>query len=189
MTDHCSDRAAPADLLTAADARDGRRTALEAICDAHYDYVVRRLEYLTGDRTLARDLAQETFVRVVLRIDFYRGTASLRSWISGIAFNLARGHSARRRRRAALRARCRSVSERSVAPSTPEEQLIAEQAAEALYVALERLSEDQREAFVLRVIDQVPLKDAARILGIPESTVSYRAGRGEARVRCYIRDL
>jgi RNA polymerase sigma-70 factor (ECF subfamily) len=63
---------------------------------------------------------------------------------------------------------------------------VAEQARLRLYDALERLPEEQREAFVLRVIEQVSLREAAEILAVPDSTVSYRAQRAETQLRKWL---
>ena len=52
-----------------------------------------------------------------------------------------------------------------------------------LDAALQALPGEQRAAFVLRNIEDVPLRQAAEILGASVATVSYRARTAEVRVR------
>jgi RNA polymerase sigma-70 factor (ECF subfamily) len=56
--------------------------------DRVWGFVLRRV----GDRSLADDLTQETFLRAERSIGSYRGEASLRSWIFAIALNAMRDH-------------------------------------------------------------------------------------------------
>jgi RNA polymerase sigma-70 factor (ECF subfamily) len=60
----------------------------------HPTVLALHLAHTRGDRQLAHDLTQDTFVKVLYRLDRFewRGQASLRAWISTIARNTFRDH-------------------------------------------------------------------------------------------------
>ncbi len=70
-------------------------------------------------------------------------------------------------------------------PVEPDRDLQAREDLARLQAALARLDDAQREAFVLRVVEQLSLEEAAAILGARVATVSYRARRAEEKVRAY----
>lgn len=75
----------------------GGRVELEEIFRAHqkeiYVYFLRTL----GDRSLAEDLAQDTFLRALRGSLLYRAEASIRTWLFSIARNVLADHFRRHR--------------------------------------------------------------------------------------------
>jgi RNA polymerase sigma-70 factor (ECF subfamily) len=147
--------------------------------------VLGHLRAMTGDAQLAEDLLQEVFVRVWTNVDRFRGASSLTTWLHGIALNLARSHRVKRARRRALRRQRAELAETAAVPS-PEEELRELQARLRLYEAMERLPTAQREAFVLRVLEQRSLEDCQAVLGAAPTTISYRARRASETIRAEI---
>lgn len=138
-----------------------------------------------GERQVAEDLFQETFVRVVRSIGEFRPDASLTTWIYTIARNLALDHlKARRRHRetpldaAASEEGGRVIYFRDVlrageglepgtrAESTEDERRVSE--------ALGRLGPAKREALILRVYAGLSYAEVARVVDAPVGTVKFR---------------
>lgn len=138
-----------------------------------------------GERHVAEDLFQETFVRVVRSIGEFRPDASLQTWIYTIARNLALDFlkARRRHRETALDAaaseeggrviyfrdvlRAGEGSEPGVrAESTEDERRVAE--------ALGRLSPAKREALILRVYAGLSYAEVAKVVDAPVGTVKFR---------------
>lgn len=71
-----------------------------------YGELVRRYERkilllqqkLTGERALAEDLAQETFLRAWQKLDTFSGTGSFGGWLASLAYNVFRSHWRKHRR-------------------------------------------------------------------------------------------
>jgi len=146
----------------------------------HGPRIARRILALTGDPTSVDDLVNETFVQAFESLPRYEGRSELSTWLHGIAINLVRTHLAKRRRRQRIDATLLPEARQG----TPAEAALRErQAAQRLYAALWELPDELREAFVLCVIEQRSLKDAAEELGVPISTLHARRQRAEARVR------
>jgi DNA-directed RNA polymerase specialized sigma24 family protein len=53
------------DELTMCEVREGAVGKLELLFDRHYPGILRYFQYLTSNRTLSEDLAQEVFFRVL----------------------------------------------------------------------------------------------------------------------------
>ena len=138
--------------------------------EAHLDDVYGYLVYLTRDRTLAEDLAAETFekaLRLWKRFDPQR--ASARTWLCQIARTTAldwfRAEERRHRR------------ENAVARPDATETDMPEGLSPELEAALASLSAGEREVIALRILLELDGDEAARVLGISPTAVSTRLSR------------
>jgi RNA polymerase sigma factor (sigma-70 family) len=136
----------------------------------HLDDVYGYLVYLTRDRTLAEDLAAETFekaLRLWKRFDPRRGSA--RTWLCQIARTTAldwfRAEERRQRR------------EQAVARPDATEADLSEGLSPELETALASLSAGEREVIALRVLLELDGEESARVLGISPTAVSTRLSR------------
>lgn len=147
-------------------------TTLQQAAEAHLDDVYGYLAWLTGDRSLAEDLAAETFERATRlwhRFDPARGSA--RTWLCQIARSVALDHFRAERRRA----RRELVYARGLADA--DEPRFAEGLSPALERALARLSAGEREVIALRVVLDLDGETASRVLGISPTACSTRLSR------------
>lgn len=113
--------------------------------DEHGEQLRAYLSRYTGDAASAEDLVHEAFVRLMTESAAGRSPVHVRAWLYRVALNLATS-SARRRGVAARRAS--ELCARDVAPS-PEEELLAREAAQLLNGTLAGLPDDARTALVL----------------------------------------
>jgi RNA polymerase sigma-70 factor (ECF subfamily) len=129
------------------------------------------------------DACQEVFVVVLRRLGDFDGTASVRTWLYGIA------------RRVASRFRSRAHARREVCVDLPPEVAQAAQAeqraeqselARAIEDALASLSEDKREVFELYEIDGMPMREVAATLEVPLQTAFTRLYAARAEVRAQV---
>lgn len=115
----------------------------------------------------ASDLLQETFVRALRHSD-PAAIAEPRAFLQVIAVNLARDFS----RRCKTEAKYREFGDFLEAPSSeaqPEERIECSEKAHLLRAAVESLPPRCREVFVLVMHENIPLKTAAKRLGISDS--------------------
>ncbi len=167
-------------------ARDGDLGAQAELYREHAATLTRRLAHACGDDDLARDIAQDAFITAFGRLDRFAERASFSTWLHGIAFNHLRDRRKRGARERAGKARLALV-EGSQAP-TPEQRVSSRQAIARLDQVLATLGPKLRDAFVLRVVEQLSLEESAEILGARVATVSYRARKAEALVRAAFED-
>ena len=137
---------------------------------------------LLADSEEARDAAQEAFARAYEALSSYDGALPFLPWL----LRIARNHCLDAlRRRAARRAVAPAAAEVDlVDPVRPaDEALAGAEAGRALWSALARLPEPQREALVLHHMEQLPTREVAAVLGVPHGTVLTWLHRGRHRLR------
>ncbi|MEZ4221971.1 MAG: RNA polymerase sigma factor [Polyangiaceae bacterium] len=151
----------------------GDAAALGALFDRHHTAVYRFLARSTGLRAHELDdVVQGTFTEVIRAARGFRGTASARSWLFGIALNVGRHYVRGETRR---RATLASVAERNDSTQAdPLERAERQQQLRRLQRALDQLSAEQREAFVMCELEQVRGVEAAQALGVREGTLYRR---------------
>jgi RNA polymerase sigma-70 factor (ECF subfamily) len=160
----------------------GDAAAMRSIYQREAPALQRRLCHLCGDRSLAQDLLQDTFLRAFSGQASFAGSSRAGTWLHGIAVNLWRNEVRKRgRRRLLLRRGSESVEPRALA--APDEGQVHDELQAQLHRALDRLHPELREAYVLRVIEELPLAQAAALTKVSQATLSRRAHRAEELVR------
>lgn len=158
--------------------------AIDEVYRAHHAAVRGFARRLVGDDEVAEDLVHDTFLALPDAIRRFRGDASLRTFLIAIA--LRRGHKYIRsasRRRAAL---AKLADQPVPASRGPDDELARQQLATLLYRALDRLPHDQRVAFVLCEIDQLPAAEAAAVANAPEATMRTRLFHARKKLRALL---
>lgn len=145
------------------------RPTLAAVYEAHFRYVWRCLRSLGVRDAQLDDALQDVFVVVQRKLDDFDGGAQLRTWLYAIALRIARKY-----RERAMRDPLPLPLE-SELPSTDAEGAATQHERLALArLALEALSDDQREVFVLARVEQMSAPEMAEVIGIPLNTVYSR---------------
>ncbi len=161
--------------------QQGDRAALGELVERHYDPLLGYLYRLArGDRALAQDLAQETFLRALRGIDGYQVSRPFKPWLYAIATHLARNHYAAADTR---RADNPAEDQEYGADDPPDAALIADAEAQAVIAALDTLPDAQREVIVLSFYQSLSQQAIADVLAIPLGTVKSRLFNGVKRLR------
>ena len=153
-------------------ARDGDDDAFAALVRRHSGGLHRAVARILYDDEEAWDVVQMAWVRAWERLDRYDSRWSFATWVYRIATNLAidviRARSSRERaHQAGMEHRLRLVGE-----SEPSSRSAAQGEVEHILEELvEKLTPQQRSAFVLREIEGHDTADVARMLGCSATTV------------------
>jgi RNA polymerase sigma-70 factor (ECF subfamily) len=134
------------------------------------------------------DLVQEAFLKAHKNREKFKGVteAQFVMWLKRIAENVMRDEC--RKGRAKKRDVGREedveqvVSESSGQP-TPDQRLEQREIEEQLRAALKQLPDDQQDAFILRHVQGLPLKDAAEQMRRTEKAVSHLVSRARRALR------
>jgi RNA polymerase sigma-70 factor (ECF subfamily) len=182
-------------------AREGDRTAFEAIVRRHDRAVLRLARSLTRSDAEAQDLYQETFLRMFRALGSFRHDCSVATWIHRIAANACLDHLRRAAARpedpypstpgAAGDLRRRDPLEApDPAPGIdPERAAAGREIRDRIDAALETLPPRERVAFRLRHDDGLRCAAIADILETSEETVRNCLYRAHARLRSALADL
>lgn len=156
-----------ADLIAAAAAGD--RASFEALLRKHYDRIHGLAWQMTGSRADADDVAQDVCCALATKIGTYRGEAKVSTWLCGITVNAARDFHRRRRSLRGLAQRFGVLAGLAAPPD-------GRDLYDAIWVEsqLSRLKPAYREAAVLVIGQQMSHAEAAEVLGVAETTISWR---------------
>jgi RNA polymerase sigma-70 factor (ECF subfamily) len=158
-------------------ARDGDPTAFEALVDRHYGDCLRYAFRMLGDRADAEEVVQDTFVRAYRSLRRYRERDQFRAWLLRILINRCRSRAAALRRR--LRHLDAFAASRDPVPAAP---MPNGGFGRAVQRALAALPPDQREAFLLRHLEDLSYDEIARITGAGLSALRMRVKRAREKL-------
>ena len=163
---------------------EGRDDALGDLVSRYQQDIFRFCVHYVKDVERARDLVQETFIRVFTARSRFDATRSFRPWVLCIARNLCLNELKRKRtvhmeslEEYASTAREDTGELARSSADNPDQQLMDGERRRALECALESLSEDAREIVVLRFFQQMAARDIAEIIGSTEGAVRTRLHR------------
>ena len=152
-----------------------------------YTFILRML----GDPVGAKDMLQETFIRVWERRDQYREIAQFSTWLYTIAANLVRSELRKRKLRRWIPLGHTSDDQPEIDP--PDDSIGPEELANSsglrvkINSALQKLPREFREAVILRDINDLSYEEIALSLNVPVGTVKSRVNRGRQRLQTLLR--
>ena len=161
----------------------GEVRAFEVLLGRHRKSVFNFILRYVGDKETAEDLLQETFMRVIKGAEAYKRQAKFTTWLYTIARNLCVDQTRRRkhRRHASLDAPIGSEADSGTLLDVIPSNVMASDRKtvnKALYARLQgaiaTLGEEQREVFLMREFLDMPFKQIAEVVGVPENTVKSR---------------
>ncbi|MBZ0135705.1 MAG: sigma-70 family RNA polymerase sigma factor [Planctomycetes bacterium] len=154
--------------------------AFEALVQRHRRQVYNFVYKMVGKAESAEDIFQETFLRVIKNAHTYTPRAKFTTWCLQIARNLCLDYFKREGLRQHVSIDASPLGDdRSFAGllqgTDPEsgEILISRELVEEVRQAVTQLPDNQREALVLRMYDDMPYAEIAEVLASPEGTVKY----------------
>jgi RNA polymerase sigma-70 factor (ECF subfamily) len=155
---------------------------LDRLIEQYQHRLYRYLLFLTGNRALAEDLFQETWIRVLERGHQYNAKSKFESWLFAIARNLVIDVS-RRKKIASLEELGDSESnqpfelpdEHSISPL---QLLVSLESKQTVQLSLLKIPANYREVLLLRFQEELSLEEISAVLATPISTVKSRLYRG-----------
>ena len=173
----------PSDDILAGRASRGDREAFAELLERHYDRIYRQGVRILRDRDAAADLAQDVCVGMPRKLVSYRAEGRFTTWLYRVVVNAARD--------ALRREQTRQRIERSFAETDAlERSVTASGRRDSVWLrqALGQLSAELRATVVLVVEEGLGHAEAGRVLGVAESTVSWRMGEVRKRLRALVAD-
>jgi len=145
---------------------------------------------MTGDRLLAEELAQDTFVKAWRSLAAFDTTRRLSSWIFRIAHNTAIDALRRTKPPAESLDAPPGTPGAPPEPAGPVEPDPLERAAlaRAIEDAMAHLRPEYRAAIALRYDQDLPFDEIAQIIGVPEATARSHVHRGRKELSRLLRE-
>ena len=160
-------------------ARAGDPSARSSLVLRHHASCLRFARHLLGDDADAEDAVQETFVRALAALARYQERDAFRGWLFQILVHRCRSLAAGRTRRRERFVSDELAMERAAVAGDE----AVQDAQRTLAVALAGLDLDHREAFLLRVGEEMEYEEMSRLTGVQVSALRMRVKRARDHVR------
>lgn len=163
----------------------GSREAMRVLAERYAAPLTSFCAKAIGDRAVAEEIVQETFVRVWHHRAYYRASGKFNVYLLTAARNLCRNHARSASRFGRWFGKRIDEAELSSVrgDDDPVEELLELERAEHVKTALAALALPMREAILLRFDQGLAYEEIAEIVGAPESTVRSRVHHGLKELR------
>ncbi len=188
-----------ADALLVERAKRGDVGAFEMLVVKYQRRIERLISRMVRDTDLVQDIAQETFIRAYRALPQFRGESAFYTWLYRIAVNSAKKALMELKRDPLVSESAMVSTEDGEEPSrvenelsdgsTPESLLASKEIAATVNAAIESLSEDLRQAIVLREIEGLSYEEIADVMNCPIGTVRSRIFRARESIAGKLRPL
>jgi RNA polymerase sigma-70 factor (ECF subfamily) len=164
--------------------QSGDRSAFTVLVRRHqsplYNFAMRQLR----SPSVAEEVVQDAFVRVVQNAADFKHEARFSTWLYTITRNLCidqmrkralRRHPSLDEAKRAEEGEGPTLGEQTAdSRANVERSAVSVEIRERVLAAVEQLPDEQREVFLMREVSNLPFKEIAEIVGVPENTVKSR---------------
>ncbi|MFH5802873.1 RNA polymerase sigma factor [Alienimonas sp. DA493] len=154
-------------------ARQGDQAAYGELVNRYERRLLRVIGRFVRDREIARDLAQETFIKVYRQLDKFDASRRFGPWLFRIGVNLTLDYLRKQKRRGRRPLFSEVSKDRPIDPETadPRGELDLSEEVEAV---LAKIPEKYRKVLILRDLENFPTSEIAAIEGRKEATIRWR---------------
>jgi len=146
-----------------------------ALFEKHKDRVYSIALRYSGDPAAAMDIAQDTFLKLMSRMDQYRGEASFEAWLYRIVVNACLDHRRSNRRLQPLVDGFLDLFRASNESALDD--MLKDERRQQVQEVVARLPPDQRMVVILRYTEGLQYEEIADVLGCSKGTVASRLNR------------
>jgi len=178
-------------------AQRGERAAFEELVRMYEDTVLRLTVQLVRSEEEARDLYQESFLKVYRSLGRFRFQSRFSTWLYRVVMNVCLDHLRRTKRRREVSATPNEAGEGDFFRTLPEERpglnperaLRSREISQRLEQALGRLSPRERLVFELRHYQGMKLRTIGDYCGTSEETAKNCLFRATQKLRAELREI
>ncbi|MBR2409220.1 MAG: sigma-70 family RNA polymerase sigma factor [Lachnospiraceae bacterium] len=149
----------------------------EELYKAYYPQVYLYLLDLCGDGDLAEELTQETFFKVLKKIDTFEGKSSIGTWMIQIAKN--NFYNDCKKKKYVSTEECGEIP----AKDNPERRAVDKDTAREIHLILHKLEEPYKEVFWMRTFGELSFKEIGAIHGKTEGWARVTFYRAKQRIK------
>ncbi len=157
----------------------GETRVYAQLVDRYRERLGRYALRMLGDRDDAEDALQDTFIRAYRALGRCEGPGGFGPWIYGILVNRCRTHAAKRARTRDIMVR----SEMELATTPVASSKGYDGLRDTIYRALQQLPAEQREAFLLKHVEDLSYEDMETVTGVRPATLRMRVFRARDELR------
>jgi RNA polymerase sigma-70 factor (ECF subfamily) len=186
------------DLALVERVQRGDRSAFDVLVLRYQQKVLKLIMRYVRDAMEAEDVAQEAFIKAYRALASFRGDSAFYTWLYRISVNTAKKMLLQMKRDPLVlqTSAAGDDEDETYRPgneptdgATPDNLLASKQIAAAVNAAIDALSEDLRQAIVLREIEGLSYEEIAELMNCPIGTVRSRIFRAREAIALRLRPL
>lgn len=154
---------------------------IEELYRTYFDIVYRYIRSVSQDGSLAEEVTQETFFKVLKKADQFRGDCDVRVWLCQIAKNTLYDHLKKQKKQ--LLGDEKLEKTESAGGELLEEKLAQRSQAMEIHKVLHRLSEPYKEVFSLRTFGELTFREIGMLFGKSENWARVTYYRARVKIR------
>lgn len=171
----------------------GQQDAFDELMRRYKSKIFSYLLRSVGNHEDAEDLTIDVFVKAYRALDTWQAKAKFSTWLYKIASNLAIDYHRAKARNPIQSWNDEEIPEARLAAtdlaSNPVKSLEEKERGRIIREAVEQLSPQQKEVFLLCRYEGLPIKEVSETLGIAEGTVKIHLHRAVKRLQDILRPL
>lgn len=152
-------------------AKDGDNEAFNELVRRYQDFVYKQAVGYLNDSDMAKDAAQEVFIKAYRGLPYFEGNLRFTAWL----YRICKNHCLNVIRKLKIENETRIESENNYNPNLALNLKIKK--------LISKLNDDYREVIILRYYQNLKYEQIAEILTIPISTVKIRLYRAKNRLK------
>jgi RNA polymerase sigma-70 factor, ECF subfamily len=142
--------------------------------EACHDYVAAMMWRLASSDPDHDDLVQTVLLQILTSLPTFRGDAAFGTWVGGICVNVSRNHFRAKKSRGAVTPVGSTADVEPLARPAPAATPEVREEVRRCERALGKLSDAQRTAFILKVVEGHSVSEVAAMMGSAVSTTRLR---------------
>ncbi|MGF7185203.1 RNA polymerase sigma-70 factor (ECF subfamily) [Desulfitispora alkaliphila] len=154
--------------------------AYHELIDAYGDKIIRLAYMVVGDRQVAEDVVQESFIALYQKVGQFRGASSLETWLTRIALNKAKN-----KVRPSFLQRITYMWELNFVDKrpSPQDSYESKERQELIKEVMLSLPLKYRDVLYLYYYEEMKIREIAEVLDITISGVKSRLQRGREQAK------
>ncbi|WP_112181212.1 sigma-70 family RNA polymerase sigma factor [Paraliobacillus zengyii] len=168
------------------------KTTFEDIYNKYHQDLFQYIFYMVKDKSLAEDLIQEVYIKVLKSYDSFRGESSEKTWLFSIARHTTmdsfRKQTRNKQRLIDFLNFNKQASDFKDTSRLPEEIVILDEELKDIYYQLDKCSLDQKQVLILRYLQSLTIQETADIMGCSTSKVKTTQHRALKKLQTLLRD-
>lgn len=170
-------------------ANQGDSAAFEELVFRYDGTVLAIASHFTQNSDDAKDIYQETFLRVYRGLRNFKCNSEFSTWLYRITTNVCLTYSAHRRRHESVYTTGTDDIETAVVDGNSDDRLFGNEIKDRIALALQQLSPRQKMVFTLRFYQGYRVKDIAEVMECAEGTAKKYLFEATQKMRTHLHDL
>jgi RNA polymerase sigma-70 factor (ECF subfamily) len=177
-------------------AQQGDDVAFGKLVEHYHDRLYNQLYRVARNHEDAKELCQQTWVKVWNKLDTFRGDAAFFSWVYRIGTYTALDLLRKKKRKAEVEyleewGAERNPDDVALRPAAvqPDKAMEQSEIMETFREALEKISPAHREALILREVEGLSYEEIAKMAGVKKGTVMSRIFNARKSIQHYMEDV